>query len=668
MWPCPWPPNDPSKCLLQIGDDGIHSITTTSFQIEQVSTTTSQFPASEIDVVQVLTDVDGHATRTNLQTRIINGEIFTITNTATSMVTATGNVGGRVWVLLPTSGSSVTAPISTLEPASTPNQHTPTVTITTTEYLSTGNSVYSGSFVTLINSGGSTTATVTMKLDTLTDSLGRPTTTVTEEILMNPYGTPISTIAIESDTLTNSSDGPTFITEENLSLSEGATLTTETHINDPSAPTMATPTSLLETIIDSNGLPLQTITVSPETLTDTRGLPTATFEAFTASVAITGPVPWASKPSNNATIGLSFAHPVQAANYFVVSFLPVFVAILLSILIQTINKNVKTMLPFFALSKVSGALARDSINLVPGGLVSPLHSIRLLFRFREPVSLLCDVLALLIAILVTISSEAIGIKLYGSCDTANFAGCTMYFDVFDGPSRTAEGLMIAIAVIIACIGICLYPIRSGVTSNSWTIASTASLLSRETAELLQSIRQDDERKIITAAQIAKHLENRKFAFGFYLSERATTEYGIVVRYRDPLSSSTPTENDASSLPSKVRLKKDQQKSNRKYFPKKLLQFIIDQGFGMIFLALLCGLLILVVYYDAVQLDASNNSFERFIDSQKFGVRSLFAGCGVIISFFWDDIFSRTYFLLRLNYFPPQDLKSMSISSTVYLPR
>ncbi|KAM7195076.1 hypothetical protein V8F33_006945 [Rhypophila sp. PSN 637] len=49
-----------------------------------------------------------------------------------------------------------------------------------------------------------------------------------------------------------------------------------------------------------------------------------------------------------------------------------------------------------------------------------------------------------------------------------------------------------------------------------------------------------------------------------------------------------------------------------------------------------GLLILILYYETTILDTP---FERFIDSQSFGVRILFSSFGTFISLFWDYFFS-----------------------------
>ncbi|KAM7192568.1 hypothetical protein V8F20_008777, partial [Naviculisporaceae sp. PSN 640] len=62
----------------------------------------------------------------------------------------------------------------------------------------------------------------------------------------------------------------------------------------------------------------------------------------------------------------------------------------------------------------------------------------------------------------------------------------------------------------------------------------------------------------------------------------------------------------------------------------------------LFLIALTGLLILITYYEAVEVDpvvAGPESFEAFMDSQSIGVSVLFTSLGVGITLFWDYFFS-----------------------------
>jgi hypothetical protein len=380
-------------------------------------------------------------------------------------------------------------------------------------------------------------------------------------------------------------------------------------------------------------MPINTIRLSLATLTDSAGRPTATITAFVTTDTTIQPPQSTSKDSNGKIsnqLALQQFRLDKPGTYFIAAFLPVLISIIISSIIQVFDKNLKTMLPFVALTKAGGAAAMDSLCFTSGGFTGPLHSLRLLTTLREPVSLLCDVLVLLTAVLVSISSEAIGISIEYCYYKDSSAGCYMYFSIFNGPSRAAEILLIIMAIIIAWIGLLIQPRRTGIARNPWTIASTASLLSEEVNELFHTFSQVDREERNNTAELFQNLKRTRFALGPHSETPGNTDYGIIVL----------DHNDAVNRPAaKQRTKVGSRKSHSKRGRTKLTQFITDYGVRALFMGFLCGVLILIVYYDSVQLDANTDSFEGFIDSQKFGVRSLFTGFGVIISFFWDNMFA-----------------------------
>jgi hypothetical protein len=630
-------------------------LASTSFQIQKQTTTTSDLPVSEIDMVDIYTN-NGHLI-TSLETKLIGGGVSTITTVAPFQVTAIGNPGGVVWELVESTSPLLESALDATDQGNILGQYTSTTTISSTSFLHDQpipiqteyilssdprrpgglSGTISGTIVTLFNSDIVPTNTVAMESDILTDASGRPTTTLVDlfEELRDSESIPTGTTTLELDMLTDTSGRPTAtILElvETLTDSNGLPIKTITATSNAFfEPSKTAPINSLETVINSNAMPIQTVTISFETLTGSSGEPTGTVEEFTASGTITAPpFPGSTGGTNgnlsNITGTPLLAVPIEPANYFMATFFPILITSLLSILIQILNKNVKLMLPFYALTRSNGALAIDSICVTPGGFSGPLHSIRLLFRFRQPISFLCDILVLLAAVLVSISSEAIGIYVIGICDLNSFKGCSMFFDVFDGPSRAVETLMIGLAIILGFVCVLLYPMRSGVAFNPWSIASTASLLSEDTVKLFQSF-QREKQKSLEAGDITKRLEGINFALGSYFGSRGIIEYGIVSKPRAPCA--TPSSSTICS-------KTNRQRWTCGWFPKK---FIMDYGVRVPFLMTLCGLLILILYYDTVKLNAATNSFEGFIDGQKFGVRSFFVGFGVIISFFWDDMFS-----------------------------
>jgi len=163
--------------------------------------------------------------------------------------------------------------------------------------------------------------------------------------------------------------------------------------------------------------------------------------------------------------------------------------------------------------------------------------------------------------------------------------------------RVAEGMLVAMAVLVVGIGIVMFRWRTGVAAEPWSIASMAGLLSRGGSggrldglltELL--VRDDYGRRLL--------LEGKRFRLGFYGEERAC--YGIIVedvaeaetgRGRRPLSAGTAAER---TPPWHVGSQAKQQS-------------IVE----LLALTLTAGLLALILYYENTILDTP---FEAFMDS------------------------------------------------------
>jgi Protein of unknown function (DUF3433) len=418
--------------------------------------------------------------------------------------------------------------------------------------------------------------------------------------------------------------------------------TTVTLRNQLGIPT-ATATEYLETLVDSNGSPTATITMSLETLTDSRGLPTKTLAEFVATGTDSFNTSPSTSPYNISPIRpepIKYVY-VGRSQYFIGSFLPVLLCVLLCILVQLIDKNLKTMLPFYTLTRPNGATAEDSLCMVPGGLIYLGRSFRLLYRRGEPLSLLSDLLVILSSLLVSVSSEAIEVRTFGKCmPNRTFDGCYLSLVLIDGPFRAGESLMITMAIVVVLIFIFRSRARSGVTRNPWSIAASCSLLSDKVAKLLCSMPRDDE-GYINNSQALRSLNGKRFALQCYQGRQGRLRYGITVLENttscEPIKSSQKvkkTTRTSSSFQSEHA-----RKSCIGHFKERIVR---DYSVHLALLVILIGLLIVILCYETKQMDPLVNSFEHFMDSQKFGVRFLFSAAGVVIALLWDSIFSRKY--------------------------
>ncbi|KAE8447900.1 hypothetical protein EG329_010129 [Mollisiaceae sp. DMI_Dod_QoI] len=640
-------PNDWSQRDLSTCND---SILTTVLRVTQQLTITSLNSRTQSWITEVLTGNDGPGTV--ISTTMIPGGMSTVTTNVTLEITATRMAGRSVWTEISnkTMGNAYDQPKGI--DASTNKDPSPapvTIAATTTndilsnslisftsrpEVSSLGSSPQYQSTTTkdiLSNSLGSSTSRPVVSSRgsspqyqatafTLRDGLGVPTATSTEylEILTDSNGSPTGTQIMILETLTDSSGQPTATVQEYLE-------------------------AFLYFKEVSSRVSTATVVVSFDILTGSSTQPPATVADFTATGTSSGALVPTDPPSNTSdflpTLNRTTVRlytPVSHSNYFIVFFLPVLITVLLSIAIQMVDKNLKLMLPFHALNRHNGAPANDSICLAPGGITGPLHSIQLLFRSGEPLSLLSDFLVLISSLLVSISSEAIGIKLYGACQKTKFEGCSMYLDIFDGPSRATEGLMITMASIVALMGIFLQRTPSGVAMSPWSIVGFGSLLPGQTAKRIRDVHPCNMEENFTSAQSAEAFEGKTFVLQHYDGPHGQRKYGIILLDGEQVAIPEPKGGKAN----KWRLGRSSTNGQARSRHGALRRVAASHGISGLFLAILFGLLIVILYYNTTQLDPSVDSFERFMDGQTFGVRFFFTGLAVAITFFWDDLFSR----------------------------
>jgi hypothetical protein len=320
-------------------------------------------------------------------------------------------------------------------------------------------------------------------------------------------------------------------------------------------------------------------------------------------------------------------HLLTEADYLRVSLIPILLATILSILVQIFVSNLNLMLPFRALSRADGATAEDSLCLSRGGFIGLLRSFRFIFVGGDSLPFLNSMLLVFSAILVPLSSETIKLEVqYNICPQLV---CPSGLRNSIAPSRTAETVLVIMAGLL--VGITLFRWRSGVASDPWSTAAMASILPMRSdiRDSLVALPAHIDGSHIPTSQISQAIKGKRFRLAYGVGDKGT-EYGLS-------SMAIPEDIGAVRHTSRKPRKKSSTNKTRSIpdmSPQR--QELILRGF---FLVLLCGLLALILYYENTILDSA---FEAFMDSQKFGVRFLFAAIGVIITDFWDYLFSREF--------------------------
>jgi hypothetical protein len=480
------------------------------------------------------------------------------------------------------------------------------------------------------------TATHWLELGTIQEANGMPTSTGDFELvtLRDSQGVPTATIEVEVLILRDMSGQPT------------ATVT--------SLIGQVTGHSSMIVLTASNGFPIATVGTAggpipsnsmDAAITDFNGLVTGTVTGAGVITATAASSPPEFEPESNVTFdGIEpiYFHPITPAEYIASYFIPVLLGLSLSVLAQIINSEVKSLLPFQALTRSGGAAAADSLGLNVGGMRGALTSWKLLWKFREPVSFLSDLLLWASTVIVALSSESFGAKLYGSCLLDDFHGCFLGLVLFIGPSRAIQSLLVFMLLVV--IVLCFYLRRStsGVAAPPSSIAVLGSLLqNKATRWIFRRIELSADKRKRTTQTLDRALEGWVFSLRYFWGLRGTIQYGIVARHEseqekaaNPLKGNQRAQ--VSSLLSHELIPGSCGSYKPGYF-NALSRGHLATRAG--FLIIICGYLTLILYYKLTRL---YTPFESFMDDQGFGVRILFTSLGQLISFFWQKEFSCKY--------------------------
>ncbi|KAK3695742.1 hypothetical protein B0T22DRAFT_488992 [Podospora appendiculata] len=421
----------------------------------------------------------------------------------------------------------------------------------------------------------------------------------------------------------------------------------------------------------------------------------------------------------------AYLFSVNGPQYLVGLFLPVLLTTLLTIPINILNANIKMLLPFHMLAKAgasgTGVSARDSLCMTPFSLLSSIWtSIRLAKQHRDIVPLLGNILVLLSALLVPLAAASIGLSsacenflmhyAHGAERIRSMCNVRLGFD--NTATRALEALLVVMACCVLCVGVLLARWRSGIRfpGRAWSTGYVASLLQNERMqEIFRSVAvpcaADRERGPAAGEEVRRQLGKHLFALRHYRGSRGAVEYGLVVveddarrrpgssgssvasgelplqesgthqRHEEPVQQSPPLHGIPSRTPeapesdvptaqpgngdqtSPVEKQPSIASSSHWHTPNTRVD-THDCIINVTVLLLLIGLLIIIVYYDTIELDTG---FERFMDSQSFLVKYLFAGAGVIISIFWEYAFNRTATLT-----PYRQLQHPGPTTTLFL--
>ncbi|KAI0451706.1 hypothetical protein F5B21DRAFT_485820 [Xylaria acuta] len=444
-----------------------------------------------------------------------------------------------------------------------------------------------------------------------------------------------------TEALPDTTTSPTFT--ESKPESDFGKIGTKTISNQPTRSIMQIETVThvtlgVETITGTDGSPIAISTktlslissLQTSTLTNSEGQVTATQ---VATVTVTPSVSVGTDSFGNPTATVvtyptapsvrTAVYVINGGHYFIGTFLPTLVASILAIAVQILDTNVKSFQPWHALTHERGALGRDSLCLETGGwrsLVMSLHSL----AGGQAVVFLASLLSLSSAVLIPVSAGAIALDLRGDgCKVggSSASNCAYVLSVSPMVAKAAVGILAVMSLATILLVVMVGRWRLGVYANPWSMCTLASL----------SANPDIRRLVLDAATGVGKLKCQDFKLDYYSSARGHMEYGIVAF--DRFSSTELSSTYASENAPLTSRPENNEAPRRKHGPPFVMLGIVGR---LCMLFILSGVLVLVLYYART---GGDTAFERFIDSDSFGVQFLFTSLGVIISLFWSSFYS-----------------------------
>ncbi|EAQ87616.1 hypothetical protein CHGG_04235 [Chaetomium globosum CBS 148.51] len=434
--------------------------------------------------------------------------------------------------------------------------------------------------------------------------------------------------SVSEYTVTSTLHGSIIGLEPSYTTAEVATLTnsdgTPTAIVTRTPAAVSTPVVL--TLTDPDGKPTATVTTCvlvptrTRVLTNTAGAATATITEY--------PIPATQPPDPQTGVKVYY---ISEGEYFVGFFLPTLLAVMLTIPLRTIDLAAKQLQPWHALTRHRSASARDSLCLRTGGMHGVVASVRSLAGGQVLV-FLTTLLLLAAVLLVPLSSEAVALKLHGSCSRLDFRGCAMTLGVFLGPARATIGVLGFMVVLLLLILFVLRRWQTGVAANPWSIAAVASLSTNPGLRAVFSSLSTGRGEKIDHRQLVAALEGKRFELGSFFNRYGVPDYGVMVQEADASLWKVDSE---SSLSLKSPQESEVTETHRKtehHLPFLMLSYTARA----VCLVTITGIMVLILYYNNT---GGDTGFERFMGTQNFGVRALFTLAGVGVSFFWSCFFT-----------------------------
>ena len=296
----------------------------------------------------------------------------------------------------------------------------------------------------------------------------------------------------------------------------------------------------------------------------------------------------------------------------------------------------KEMEPFYQLHQPGDILASKSLPLDYKGSINAIATIHAIGK--NHLLVWCSGLISLFAFVVApLASETVFIGFVGQDCTATIkAVCGPRLSVSKMTARILQSILSIIAIFTVALTIAPARKKSGVSSNPRSISGVAALIhDKQLEEDLRRLNPyvTDKRPLVAA------LQGQRYKIGFWYEPNEGKCYGLMscesISELEKRHIRKPNKNTKPLIAINPVEEKFYHRSLRMIFKNLLIHPISIVFYGL----LIIGLEVIVIYYNQT---VGDTPFERFMDSQGFGITFLFTAVGIVLEKYWNLLDSGEY--------------------------
>lgn len=320
---------------------------------------------------------------------------------------------------------------------------------------------------------------------------------------------------------------------------------------------------------------------------------------------------------------------ITPKEYIIGAFVPTILAVVYSIPWHLLASAIQEIEPFYQLQRPEGVAAQDSIAL---DYRASINVIATFSAFRKGHFLVCwsGLISLLVLVLAPIASQTVFISFIGSCTaTSGREACSPELSVYPVAARVLQGILAFIAVLTIALAAAIKRGKSGLYADPLSIAGLATLFQND--HVVESFRLLNP-YFPSSKMIRASLQGHRFRITSYVGSDGSSSYGIVMCYEDP---ATVQNNYQTAFRGGKKYTSVAVDAVDGHIPlrrqRTVSEFFIHPGAIAAFALFVAGLQALIIYYNN---NSDDTAFERFMDSQSFGVGFLFTALGVMLKLYW----------------------------------